>query len=96
MRSEFIKTCRNDECSFKQEQLIDLEIFSENNLNHLGEKLKQVGSSKREGIPLEVYDDNGDIVFDKERVLEKWQYEYDILYNNAPFTNQALLLCQEH
>ena len=35
---------------------------------------------------MEVYDENGDIVCDKEQVLNKWKDEFEHLYN-VPNTN---------
>ncbi len=44
--------------------------------------LKKLGPNRKESIPWEVYDDNGEINCTKEFVINKWKNDFSQLYNN--------------
>ncbi len=46
--------------------------------------LKKLGTCKREDIPMEVYDNDNNIVTDLPNVLNKWNSELESVYNFCP------------
>ena len=86
-RSMFDKAYRKEERKFKRNQVIELENFCIADPKQFWDKLKQLGPKRKQGIPMEVYDDAGNIVCDKEQVLDKWCSEFEKLYNRENETN---------
>ena len=49
--------------------------------NEFWDKIKKLGPRKTEKIPMEVYDENGDILTDEKLVLSRWRMDFQNLYN---------------
>ncbi|XP_050392671.1 uncharacterized protein LOC126811173 isoform X1 [Patella vulgata] len=55
------------------------------NPKKLWDHFKKLGPKRSKSIPFEVYNDNGDIIFDKDEVLNKWASDFSKVY--SPSTN---------
>ena len=52
------------------------------NPNEFWEKIKKSGPRKSSEIPMEIYDQNGEILMDDINVLETWKRDFENLYYN--------------
>jgi hypothetical protein len=76
----FDKTYRRTERRFHKEKLTELENLSTDDPNKFWKCIKNLGPKKKNEIPMEVYDENGDIVYETHRVLDTWKLEYSKLF----------------
>ena len=51
--------------------------------NNFGITQKHLGRKSNESIPMEVYDENGSVSYNKENVLSKWEFEFSQLFNKV-------------
>ena len=45
------------------------------------EHIKNLGPKRQAGVPLEVYDELGNVISDENFVFQKWSTEFENLYN---------------
>lgn len=57
----------------KQTMCIDIETMTTNNPSEFWNKIKQLGPRRHSSIPMEIYDNDGEIITDEQIVLEKWK-----------------------
>ena len=68
--------------------MIEIEQLSTENPRQFWEHLKKLGPISKKKIPMEVYDDEGQIVTDTECVLNKWGTEFEKLHKGQDIWDQ--------
>ena len=94
----FDKTYRQAERKFNRERILELENLTTTDPNKFWQCIKDLGPKKKNIIPLEVYNENGDVVYDKQSVLKVWKSDYSELYNQTEndgnFDDNFLQFCK--
>ncbi len=72
---------------FNNEKYLEIEEFCTKDPAQFWEKLKNIGPRTKQGIPMETYDCDDNIVCDPDRVLNRWKCDYEKLYNRT-FLNE--------
>ena len=80
-RNAFDKHLRQSERTYRRSQAIDIEETRTTNPTEFWKKIQNLGPKRSKVIPIEVVDENGNIVRDEEAVYTKWQQEFQDLYN---------------
>jgi hypothetical protein len=70
-RRLFDKQLRRAERAYKRNLSIDIESICTNDPRAFWDHIKNLGPKRKPSTPLEVYDDNGDIIHDSEFVFKK-------------------------
>ena len=86
-RHAFDKKFRELERKFKRDKFTAIEELETNNPKSFWEQINNLGPKKPSKIPEEVYDESGNIIYDRGKVLEKWMTDFKNLYNNQPGGN---------
>lgn len=82
VRKNFDKKLRYYERNYKRGKMLELEEICTSDPRCFYDQLKKLGPQrKRDRIPHEVYDVNGDISYDQNTVLSRWQNDFCALYN---------------
>ena len=91
------KALHRYERAYKRSVCDDIENMTTENLNDFCEKIKKLGPRKCSDIPMETYDQNGDIITNETCVLNQWKTDFENLYRNddnsafdSHFQNEAL------
>ena len=77
----FDKTYRRLERQYKRGQMLKIEDVCNTNPNEFWKYIKNLGPKRKNNIPMEVYSENNDIIYDQAAVLDKWRSEFEGLYN---------------
>lgn len=83
-RNNFDRVYRRQERIYNRANLNDLEINVNKNPREFWKLLNQLGPRKSVNIPLEVYNDDGEVVSDLCFVLNRWKKDYENMYNIPP------------
>ena len=83
-QNDFDKAFRKAKRKFNREKTQEIEHLETDNPKKFWEAIKRLGPQKKNDIPMEVYDDDGNIVTDSEYVLNKWKTEYEKLFTSDP------------
>ncbi|CAG2244959.1 unnamed protein product [Mytilus edulis] len=84
-RNDFDKHLRKAKRTYQNKLQMDLMTELEKpNSRDFWKQIGKIGISndRRDQIPWEVIDDNGEVTTDKERVLQKWKTDYQTLFND--------------
>ena len=81
-QKQFDRKLRQEESNYRQSICSDIENMTTENPNEFWEKIKKFGKRKSVEIPMEVYDQNGELLTDHNIVLEIWRRDFEHLYNN--------------
>ncbi len=81
-RNCFDKTLRQRQRIYRRGMLIDIEQCDTSNPRKFWKYIHKLGPKKNNSIPLEVYDSDGNISYDKDTVLKTWENEYKNLLNS--------------
>ena len=65
----------------KKTMCIDIETMTMNNPSEFWNKIKQLGSRRHSSIPMEIYDNDGEIITDEQIFLEKSKEDFQNIYN---------------
>ena len=84
-RHKFDRCFRKIERQFKRGQLLDIEYACSENPNDFWKYLQNLGPRRHESIPMEVYNDQNEIVCDVETVLDSWEKSFSKLYSEPQF-----------
>ena len=87
----FDKQLRSAERKYKRSLSIDVEAVCTDNPKSFWEHIKNLGPKRQAGVPLEVYDELGNVISDENFVFQKWSTEFENLYNtehNEQFDDQ--------
>ena len=74
---------------FKTRQL-NLDRANTKNPRDFWKYVKQLGPSQ-DTIPWHIDDEDGKIISDKERVLERWSTDFELLYQNSEACDENFL-----
>jgi len=66
--------------NFEREKRCNIERLNTENPREFWEAIKRLGPRKNSDIPMEVYDEHGNVKNDVNYVLNTWSKEYEILY----------------
>ena len=80
-RNTFDKSLRNAERAHRRDLSINIETVCTDNPRQFWDHLRSLGPRRKHEIPLEVYDDQRNIISDSDRVFDKWSDEFSSLYN---------------
>ena len=80
-RNNFDKQLRSAERKYKRSLSLDVESVCTENSKAFWDHLKRLGPRRKGGVPLEVYDDDGNIISNENFVFQKWSKEFENLYN---------------
>ena len=80
-RSCFDKLLRCTERKYNRELADKIENINTEDPKHFWDHIKKLGPSVKKDIPVQVYDDQDNLVSDKSFVLDKWKDEFATLYN---------------
>ena len=96
-QKDFDKALRRYERAYKRTLCDNIENMSAENPNEFWEKIKHLGPRKCSEIPMETYDQDGNIITDETFVLNQWKTDFENLYKNddgnsfdTQFHNDAL------
>ena len=81
-RNTFDKSLRNAERAHRRDLSINIETACTDNPRQFWDHLRSLGPRRKHEIPLEVYDDQGNIISDSDRVFDKWSDGFSSLYNS--------------
>ena len=84
-QSTFDRTLRKYERQYKRAMCDDIENMSTENPREFWNKIKTLGPRKSTNIPMEVYNENGEILTDEQSVLNCWKTDFENIYNNDSF-----------
>ena len=87
-QKNFDREYRKAERNFRKSKIAEIENFSTSDPNKFWNSIKNLGPHKKNDIPMEVYDVEGNVVTDLEKVLYKWKDEFETLYNYQPEPGQ--------
>ena len=92
----FDKQLKRIKRQYDRGYLIDIEKLQTNNPSEFWRHISRLGPRSRKCIPLETILDDGSLTKDKNEVLSKWQYDYQMLYSNESdiYDNNFLLQCK--
>ena len=80
-RKLFDKLLRSTERNYNRKKAFEIEEINTSNPTEFWKQISRLGPKKSTNIPLKVYDDQGNIVDDKDQVLDSWKNEFSNLYN---------------
>ncbi len=80
-RNAFDKALRTRQRSYRRGLLIDIEECDTSNPRKFWNHIHKLGPRKDNNIPWEVYDSDGDVCYDKGKILKKWEDDYCDLFN---------------
>ena len=80
-QNTFDRTYRKYERKFQNDKLMKIETVCVNNPGEFWKMLKQLGPKKKQEIPFEVYDENGFVTSNCDKVMNKWYCEYKKLFS---------------
>lgn len=69
------------EREYKNKQIVHLDSISNKDPKEFWKFIKNLGPKRKNDIPLEIYRDDGSISYNLKEVLQKWQLEFETLYN---------------
>ena len=83
-QKEFDKMYRKNERAYQYQKQIEIEEINTNDPNKFWETLKNLGPRKRNVIPFEIYNEDGNLTSTHNEVLNKWKSDFDQLYSFNP------------
>ena len=82
----FDRLYRRKERAFLREQSTYLSTLQTNNPKQFWQELNKLGPKRKRKIPMEVYDEDENIVTDTNYVLNKWKTDFEGLYSSNNIT----------
>ena len=92
-RNLFDKSYSKTKRKYQRDKMIEIENLNTKNPKEFWAALKKLGPRQNVTLPLEVYDDDGQVTADLPTVFSKWNSEYENLFkghNNAYFDAEYL------
>ena len=80
-QSLFDKEYRKAKRSFRRNKVIQIENMSGKDPKQFREAINKLGPRKPSTIPMEIYDDTGNVLSDINSVLPQWEVQYKYLDN---------------
>ena len=81
-RNRFDKYLRQRQRAYRRGLLIEIEECNTSDHRRFWKHINNLGPKRKQNIPWEVYDNQGNICYEKTTVLKKWEDEYFGLFNN--------------
>ena len=78
----FDRTLRKYERKYKRSMCNDIENMSTENPREFWNKIITLGPRKSTNIPMEVYNENGEVLTNEKCVLNRWKTDFENIYNN--------------
>ena len=76
------RTLRKYERQYKRSMCNDIENMSTENPREFWNKIKTLGPRKSTNIPMEIYNENGEVLTNEKCVLNRWKTDFENIYNN--------------
>ncbi len=80
-RDNFDRMLKRNQRKYRRGVLIEVEKVNTSDYRAFWKMLKKLGPKRKDSIPWEVYDNEGQINCDKDYVLNKWKNDYSALFN---------------
>ena len=81
-RNQFDKLLKRRQRNHRRGVLIEIERVNTSDPREFWKMLKKLGPNRKDSIPWEVYDDNGQVQHNKDSVLNKWKTDFSNLLND--------------
>lgn len=98
-QKNFDKNYRRAKRNYNKNVVQEIENMANVNPTEFWEKIRNLGPRKKDSIPMEVYDDQGNVVNNHKYVLDKWRDEFRNLFNFVPqadeFDDDFLTRCEQ-
>ncbi len=75
---------RRLEKKYNRDKIIEIENIPISDPTQFWKAIHKLGSKSKNHIPIEVYNEDGNIETDMNKVLNKWSSEYEVLYTFLP------------
>ena len=76
----FDKRFRYYERQYKRNKMLYIEKLQTENPHVFWQQLRRLGPNKRNSIPMEIYNESNQIIYDTNFVLNKWKTDFENLY----------------
>ena len=80
-RKQFDKTFRREKRRYQRNKVNEIEKLNTDDPKEFWKTLKNLGPRKKQQIPIEVYNEQGEVTTDPIQVLEKWKNDFHKLYS---------------
>ncbi len=80
----FDRVYRRLERKYDKDKIIEIENISTSDPKQFWKAIHKLGPKSKKNIPVEVYNEDGNIETDMNKVLNKWSSEYETLYTFLP------------
>ncbi len=81
-QQRFDKLLKQRKRNYQRGTLIEIERLNTSDPREFWKMLKKLGPTRKDSIPWEVYDENGQVQREKDYVLNKWKNEFSSLLND--------------
>jgi hypothetical protein len=92
----FDKSFRKAKCKFERDKRINIERLNTENPREFWKALNNLGPRKKNNIPMQVYDEEGNVTGEIDKVMSKWKSDFHNLFQgydtnefNTEFYNQV-------
>ena len=92
----FDKHCKRKKRTYQRNQCDKLEEVNTSNPTEFWNCIKNLGPKKHKDIPWECYDSDGNVITDRDRVLDKWREDFYSLYCNDSVPSDEQTMFKEH
>jgi exonuclease III len=95
-RKLFDRHLRREERIYNRAKMLEIEELNVSNPNAFWEKIKNLGPRKVNKIPMEIYEENGNVNRDQDEVMGRWQQDFCTLFEgpNGNFDQEFYNTCQ--
>ena len=80
-RKLFDKLLRSTERKYNRQKAYEIEQINTSNPTQFWKHINSLGPKKNNSIPLQVYDETGNVISDENYVLDSWRNDFSALYN---------------
>lgn len=93
----FDKQLRFYHIKYRRDLTLNIETLNTENPSAFWKELQKLGPRRNVNIPMEYEDDDGNIIYDEDKILQNWESAFKNLYTNPNgnfddvFYNQAIL-----
>ena len=97
-QKSFDKCYRREERKYHRERLLKIEELTDRDPNKFWKYIRNLGPRKKQDIPMEVYNSEGNIVTERKLVLDRWRSDYSKLFSHSTedegFDDEFLNFCR--
>ena len=83
-QKQFDRAYRKAERKYRKNKIDEIENICTSDPNKFWNTIKNLGPNNKQGVPLKVYDEDGNLTDDMHTVLNKWKSDYESLFTFCP------------